>query len=389
MVTFLSAVALVLPVLLASPANAALDVLKLLSPNALDFPTENYDGYQLRWKNIVFRPALFKLEALLFLAILAYVLISRLGHSSNTRKVDKWLDAHRPVYEAQFSKPFGKTPVASDGSSDFSIFSTGRRGLFALHTVFTLLPRQDIFQLIFEYAWTLVQLDYKPQDEILLDFKLRPSSAPGFVWGLVVKDEMRPLRGTRWDLTFTRTSENAAVHPTLSVMSEYADLTETIIGSPHTAAFFKHLKDPAVLALFRSLIITDQPEARPETGPIPADRKERRLLLRLTSPSSSQVEASVQFVKSVFGFVDLLDGKLGLRPETSKKLEKTRRDLDEELTKEAFAEKKQELEEEKRAAKRKAEEERLSKLSAAEQQKYQQNQAKKAMRKAQGKVSRK
>ncbi|KDQ20763.1 hypothetical protein BOTBODRAFT_26780 [Botryobasidium botryosum FD-172 SS1] len=389
MVTLPSAAALVLPVLLAAPASAALDVLKLLSPSALDFPTENYDGFQLRWKNLVFRPALFKFEGFLLLAILAYFLVSRLGHESNSRRVSKWLEAHRSVYETQFSKPFGATPIVADGSSDFSVFSTGRRGLYALHTVFTLLPRQDIFQLIFEYAWTLVQLDYKPQDEILLDFKLRPSAAPSFVWGVVAKDEMRPLRGTRWDLTFTRTSENAAVDSTLSVMSEYADLTDTIIGSPQTAAFFKLLKDPAVLAVFRSLIITDQPEERPESGPIPADRKERRVLLRLTSPTSSQLDASVQFVKSVFGFVDLLDGKLGLRPETVKKLEKTRKDLDDELTKEALAEKKQELEEEKRAAKRKAEEERVSKLSAAEQQKYQQNQAKKAMRKAQGKIARK
>lgn len=83
-------------------------------------------------------------------------------------------------------------------------FSTGRRNVQSLHTVFTFLPHHDLFQLIFTYGWTLYDLRYNPADDVTLDFKLGTAGVtpqnPGYVWAIVEKEELRTIRGSRWDL---------------------------------------------------------------------------------------------------------------------------------------------------------------------------------------------
>ena len=110
--------------------------------------------------------------------------------------------------------------LTDDGYSDFFNFSTGRKTIASLHTVFTLRPRHDLLQLAYEFVWTLYDLTYSPRDVIELDFKLHPDAAiPDFVWAIVTKDDLNSIKNTRWDLTFTKTSENAALPTSLSLMS--------------------------------------------------------------------------------------------------------------------------------------------------------------------------
>lgn len=46
-----------------------------------------------------------------------------------------------------------------------------------------------------------MDLQYRPQDDLQLDFKLFPSALPyDFVWGLVAKDELLTIKNDRWDL---------------------------------------------------------------------------------------------------------------------------------------------------------------------------------------------
>lgn len=205
---------------------------------------------------------------------------------------------------------------------------------------------------------------------------------------------------------------------------EFADVTENLLKPSNQFGLPELLNDPAYKRFIRSLSvsvsprsiivcliltphrqITDQPRERPID---PSGQRERHVILTLTVPPPSEAGATVQLVKGVFKLIDNLDTKVTLRPETKTKLKKVRDDLEEELKKQAVADKKEEVccifntmmfnmlttfspkaENDKAAAKRKAIEEKLSKLSAAEQKKVLERERKRALRKTQGKVARK
>jgi Protein of unknown function (DUF1682) len=108
------------------------------------------------------------------------------------------------ILEKQFSRPTEDDDLTADGYSDFFNFSTGRRNIASLHTVFTLRPRHDLLQLAYQLARGLADLLYAPKDNVLLDFKLHPTVAsPDFVWALVVKGEANSIKNERWDLVST------------------------------------------------------------------------------------------------------------------------------------------------------------------------------------------
>ncbi|KAG6900956.1 hypothetical protein C0993_004393 [Termitomyces sp. T159_Od127] len=294
-------------------------------------------------------------------------------------------NAYLPLLEKQFSKPLGKDRLTQDGNSDFYTFSTGRRNVASLHTVYTLKPRHDLFQSIYHFAWTFIDLHYRPKDDLTLDFKLAPGALPhDFVWAVVAKDELLSIKQDRWDLTFTKTSENNALPPSLSVMSEFADITDNLLKPALVTA----LNDPKVLPYFRSLSVTDQPRQRPES-PIPLHKRQKHVVLSLTLPS--RVEDTAGLVAAIFPFIDSLH-TISLRPETKTKLKKVRDELDKSLRADAEKEKKEEEQlaaEDKKAEKRRLEKEKIAKLPAAEQQKHLEKERKRMLRKSQGKVIRK
>jgi hypothetical protein len=114
------------------------------------------------------------------------------------RNVRCRLDAHLPVLEQQFSKPQKWT---QDGYSDYFNFSTGRRNVASLHAIFALRPRHDFFQWAFQTLRTFVDLQYRPKDDLQLDFKLLAGAlSHDFVWAVVSKDELLSIKDDRWDL---------------------------------------------------------------------------------------------------------------------------------------------------------------------------------------------
>jgi hypothetical protein len=133
--------------------------------------------------------------------------------------------------------------LTQDGYSDFFNFSTGRRNVTSLHAVFALVPRHDFVQWIYQTLRTFVDLQYRPTDELQLDFRLPAGALPhDFVWCLVAKEELLTVKDGRWDLviahcsdcdlpsyfflsqTFTKTSENPLLPGALSVMSGTVNL---------------------------------------------------------------------------------------------------------------------------------------------------------------------
>ncbi|KAJ7591005.1 hypothetical protein C8J56DRAFT_934437 [Mycena floridula] len=330
-----------------------MDILSRLTPPPFQQPTEPYEGLEWKYKIFVFRPALLKNELVILSVILVYVVVAFYGKWQNSRRANKWFQVHLPLLESQFSRPTAGS-LTADGSSDFFNFSTGRRNVASLHTIFALRPRHDLFQWLFQTFRTFIDLQYRPKDDLQLDFKLLPGTLPdSFVWG-------------RWDLTFTKITENPSLPASLSAMSEFADVTESIFKVD--PGLLKVFKDPKNLTYFRSLSVTDQPRERPSSPLLPNER-EKHVILTLHAPSTSHAADTLTIVSAIFPLIDALS-KLTLRPETKNKLKKTREDLDKDLKEEAEREKKEELsqaKEDQRAAKKKKEEERIARLSAAEQ----------------------
>ncbi|KAF9453011.1 DUF1682-domain-containing protein [Macrolepiota fuliginosa MF-IS2] len=354
-----------------------------LSPPPAVVP-EDYDGLEYRWKLFVFRPAYFQKEVWLVAGILLYVAVWWIGSSKNKRTANKWLNAHFPIYEQQFSKTDSKYGrLTADGYSDYFSYCTGRRNIASLHTVFAFRPRHDLFQYLFQLGRQVMDLQYRPKDDLQLDFTLAPGVLSGdFVFAIVSKDELVTIKDSRWDLTLTKTTDNTQVPTTFSVMSEFADVTENILK-----IIGPLIEDQKIRPYFRSLSITDQPRDRP-SGPVPAGEREKHVILNLEIPPSSQLGVTAAFVAGLFPLIDSLS-KVHLRPETKTKLRRIREDLDKELKADAEKDKKEEAEQarqDRKAAKKKAEDERVSKLSAAEQRKHLEKEKKKAMRKTQGRI---
>ncbi|KAN0127458.1 DUF1682 domain containing protein [Lactarius tabidus] len=344
---------------------------------------DEYEGLEYSWKIFVFRPALFKYEAFFFAAVIIYGMFFWFGSESNRTRANSWLSAHMGLLEKQFSRPTAGD-LTADGYSDFFNFSTGRRHIASLHTVFTLRPRHDLFQLIYQTGWALIDLLYTPKDDLSLDFKLHATVAvPDFVWALVVKEEANSIKNERWDLTFTKTTENPSFPPNVVVMSEYADVTESVLKIARP--LLQALKDPKIQPYFRSLTITDQPRVRPSAVPA---HKEKHVILSLATPSATHAAESVPLVSAIFDLIDGLE-KVNLRPETKSKLKKTREEFSKTVKDEAEREAREEAADAKLAAKRRAEEERIASLSAAEQQKLLERDRKRTLRKTQGKVVKK
>ncbi|PCH41010.1 DUF1682-domain-containing protein [Wolfiporia cocos MD-104 SS10] len=373
-------------------------LLKLLTPPPVNV-SPDYDGVEYQWRFLTFRPAFFQYEPYLLAGLLLYVALYFWGKRANDAAVKKWFDAHFPLLESQFSKPT-ENGLVKDGNSDWFNYSTGRRALASLHTTFTLRPRHDLLQYAFQIGRGLVELEYKVYDEVELDFTFRQpagreSVVPDCVWAVVAKDEIKSIRSRRWDLTFTRTTDLPSLPPSLAVMSEYADVTDSLLKPIGALNLPAVLSDPAVLPYFRSLSLTDQPRTRPAVPLAPGERT-KRLILTLALPPPAHAAATVPLLAAALQLVDAVAGEgraplrgglnAQLRPETRVKLRRAREKVDEEIREDAAREKREEQEEKKAAAKRKAQEEKLSRLSAAEQQKALEREKKRALRKTQGKV---
>ncbi|EJD01165.1 DUF1682-domain-containing protein [Fomitiporia mediterranea MF3/22] len=368
--------------------NVLSDLAKALSPPP-PYTSPEYDGLEYRWKSLVFRPALFKVEAFLFAGIAVYFAWYFIGKSLNKRRAEAWVNALSPLLSQQFSKPSATSGLVADGHCDFFNFSTGRRNVASLHSIITLLPRHDFIRMLYRFAWGMIELTYRTEDEVELDFKLfQSSTTPGFVWGVVSKENLRTIKQDRWDLTLTRTTESPLLSGGYCVMSEYADITETLL-KPGPLNIGTAFNDPSVRPYVKSLTITDQPRERPGI-PIPADQRERHVILSLRLPPQSHLTSTIPLIKSIFTLIDALESnRLSFRPETRTKLRKAREELDETIRKESEAEEREEKELDKAAARKKAHDERIAKLSAAEQQKELERGRKRQMRKAQGRITKK
>jgi len=117
--------------------------------------------------------------------------------------------------------------------------------------------------------------------------------------------------------------------------------------------------------------ITDQPTTRPTTGPLPDSLRSRHLIITLRLPPTGQSDLTLPWVQVGLNLCDLMN-KSPVKPETTRKLKKTRLEVEEGLKRSYEVEQKEELgdpEEEKKALKRKEEAKRRAAMSDSERKK--------------------
>ena len=77
---------------MAAILNIFSEIAKSLTPPP-PFTGAEYDGLEYRWKNFVFRPALFKVEAFLLVALAFYIFAFLVGKTLNKSRAQSWLAA--------------------------------------------------------------------------------------------------------------------------------------------------------------------------------------------------------------------------------------------------------------------------------------------------------
>ncbi|OJD09644.1 hypothetical protein ACJ73_10170 [Blastomyces percursus] len=188
------------------------------------------------------------------------------------------------------------------------------------------------------------------------------SSYDGFVFAVVHKNCMRKLREDRYDISLTFTRDNPKLPQWATVMSESAEITDTML----TADLIKAVEDAG--EDFEYLIITDQPLDKPtkldETTP------GKRINLSLRLPKSGSYTTTMPIFTYFLRLTDRVVSAAHFRAEVVRKLRNTR---DEETRKLRRAHEVEKSEERKLQAEKVKKEERdrlLRGMSAEEQRKF-------------------
>ncbi|KAG7531493.1 hypothetical protein FFLO_04291 [Filobasidium floriforme] len=355
-------------------------------------PSLDYTGLEYRWKNFVFRPAEFQKEAVFAGMLGLLMLVYFLGKKWNEQKARAWWSTFDPLYSSQFRamSPLPNQPLVTNSPSTHLHYLTGRRNLLSLHTVLNLLPRHNAVQYIQDLVWGVVDPVNELGDELVLDYTLGENGKGQLgegvgVWGVVRKSGvLTKIRKERWDVTFCKTVENPQIPPTHMLLTESADSTDYLLNAPNVG-LLDVLKNERTGGLLKSLIITDQPTTRPTRGPLPESARSRHLIITLRLPPNGRYEETMPWVQVGLNLCDLM-GKVAMKPETTRKLRKTRQEVSDELARSYAAEQKEENgdpEEEKKAAKRKEEAKRRAAMSDVERKKLELKEQKKQQRKAQ------
>lgn len=235
------------------------------------------------------------------------------GRRKNRRIANTWAKAHLPALEQEFAvvglagkKLPSLDDVQSSGllqaatkfeddvperllqektAQEFITYATGRQNVAFVDIKLLLFKRYNPLTLILEYilsfffdsarppkermeatAYTFDgrEKDLVPRNKLDQDaqdsrFKGTQSSAyDGFVWAVVHKEHMRYLREDRYDLSLTSTKDSAKLPLWTTVMTENAEITESML----TSDLIKTIESAG--DEFEYLIITDQPIDKPQ-----------------------------------------------------------------------------------------------------------------------------
>lgn len=237
--------------------------------------------------------------------IVIVIVLHLWGTRKNKRKAKGWISAHGPVLQREFASvgftgiktEFSDKDFAAGGetslhegaikmrtSNEFIAYATGRQNVAFVDIKLTLSKRYNPFMQFSEVAMGfLFESMPAPKERMeatcfVFDGKeasLVPSllkgasdgkgsersgsAYGGFVWAIVHKEAMKVLRDGRYDLSLTTTRDHAKLPDWATVMSESAEITETLM----TGELQKAVETAG--ELLEALIISDQPIDQPKT----------------------------------------------------------------------------------------------------------------------------
>ncbi|KAG6023253.1 hypothetical protein E4U41_002056 [Claviceps citrina] len=372
-----------------------------------------------KWYNVHERHSLseFKTEGLILAVAALIFLFHILGARANRSKAKAWIRANAPVLRKEFALVgFGGVPtldsedvkpdclIKEKSLFEFATYASGRQNVAFLDVKLTMTKRfNPILGLIETAASFVSDVFATPRDTVeafLYPFdgkeNLTVPALPGaeevrakdgkstydaFVWCIVHKDCMRRLREDRYDVSLTATKENPKLPRWLVVMSESAEVTDTLL-TPELIDAVKTAGDD-----FEYLIVSDQPTEKPAKLDDTTPRKRLFLKYRLPSGSSSNYGDLVPLFQYFLRLPDLLVHHARFRPEVLKKVRATREAMVAQIRKAAEEEKSEDRLWEKEKAKKAKRDADLKGLDAKAQKKYLEKEKEKELRRSQKKLT--
>lgn len=246
-----------------------------------------------KWYNIHERYGLkdFRAEGIILAIIAVIFTLHFIGTKLNRTKARAWIKAHASILAGEFAiVGFGGVPQADQDPEkmlkakslfEYATYATGRQNVAFMDVKLSLIKRFNPIMTLIETAMSFFLDSFTaPEDYIEtviypfdgkeaqivpalpggteLRSKDSKSSFDGFVFAVVNKDRMKQLRDERYDLSITFTKDNAKLPIWTTVMSESAEITDTLLTNELASAITK------AGDLFDYLIISDQPVDKPK-----------------------------------------------------------------------------------------------------------------------------
>ena len=241
-------------------------------------------------------PRDFYQEAFILPFVIILVALHAWGRRKNRRIAREWISAHAPALEKEFalvgfSGRKGTTPTKPEDllkektAQEFITYASGRQNVAFLDIKLSLFKRYNPMNILLEttvsfffesvrapaermeaiaYAFDGREKDLIPvpnaQEQEALEARVKglQSTYDSFVWAVVHKDVMQKVRDGRYDISLTSTKDHPKLPQWATVMSESAEITDILL-TPDLIAAITQAGDA-----FESLIITDQPNDKPQ-----------------------------------------------------------------------------------------------------------------------------
>ncbi|KAJ9152128.1 DUF1682 domain-containing protein [Pleurostoma richardsiae] len=362
----------------------------------------------------------FRTEGFILVAIFFIFTVHIIGTRMNRSRARKWMKAHSKPLSSEFALVgFGRLAtedkegdvllrdlaVANEANSDralkekslfeYAAYATGRQNVAFMDVKLTLIRRFNPLMALVEAGIGLFFDSYpSPHDSLEaiiypfdgkealtvpglpgaaeLKTKDTKSSFDGFVFAIVNKERMKQVRDERYDVSITYTKDSPKLPNWLTVMTESAEITDTLL-TPELVKAAEAAGD-----LLDYLIISDQPVDKPMTLDETAPRK--RLFLRYRLPSDNNYDSLLPIFNYFVRLSDVLVKDAHFRPEVLRKVKSVRDETIKRIQKADLDEKNEERTIEREKSRKAKRDQELSALDAKGQKKYLEKEREKEMR---------
>ena len=263
------------------------------------------------------------IELLALSAILIYSLLFKIGDIYNRRTVTSFLNSLNDVFKKNFFQ-YGVNEDSlyiKDSPENYASYATGRINIDKVNISISLQPRHNIFIWLFESVFSFF-MDSIEKSEDVAEFTITPSSDvtyDNFITAIVSKSGMNDFRNSNYFLSLTKTTDSPKLPESLVFMSETQEFLDKILTE-----VLRHSLTQDSASYLRYIAFTDQPEEKPKS--ISQCRPQPRIVLSTFIPKKHDqlTQLSVIFGE-LFRIIDLLSAKkIAFKPESLRKVLKTR-----------------------------------------------------------------